>query len=812
MNYSALPDIIQTTDHNINIDGEFSDLHFDTRLINEGSGVLFFCLSLDSSVSELIHKDCISKNVSGMVFSEELKSKIVPVETANYFFVKNPLQALQNLAKWKRSKFEIDIIGITGSNGKTIVKEWLSVLLSSTKRIVKSPKSYNSQIGVPLSVWQLSEQDELAIFEAGISEKNEMANLADIIRPNIGILTNIGSAHDEGFNNHNEKLKEKLNLFKDAEKLICREQEADMIRKDKLLNSDTEIISWGSSEKNKYQIRYRETGGAGTIIELNSKFHHVNFNDPASIENITHCLILCEEFNYDINTELLSGIQSIPMRLESKEGENNSILIDDSYNHDLAGLNTALEFLNSRYSNLPKSVIISDIHNSGMPEKERISKILSYLESHNIQKGILFGEAFERNRSLIPNDFEIFLDIETLLNDIQKFRFENEVVLIKGARNLHFENLVKSLEKKVHGTQLKIDINALNNNLKSFKSLLKSETKIMVMVKAFAYGAGSREIANILQFNKIDYFGVAYPDEGVELRKIGMNIPIFVMNPGKDAFGLCLDYNLEPEIYNFDILNHYLEHFYNKHPQIPLHLNIDTGMKRLGFEEDDIDKLVDLINKYDLNIKSIFSHLAASDEKEHKEFTLKQVNTFEKLYDKISKSCNIKPIKHILNSAGILNYPEFQFDLVRLGIGLYGINNAASNKIKLNPIGSLITEISQIKSVNENESIGYSRKGKLRSNGKIATVPIGYADGYSRSLGNGKGKMLINGKLAPVVGNVCMDMTMLDVSDIEAKEGDTVVVFGEGLPVEKLSEWSDTIPYEILSSISGRVKRIYITD
>jgi alanine racemase len=809
LHFSKIISLLKPLHHILRKDTLVEKLIVDTRIGGDLGNALFFALKTSKRDGHDFISDAYAKGIRNFIVS---RGNVSGIENdCNYCVVEDPLKALQLISKAHRIEFNLRIIAITGSNGKTIVKEWLSEILNPEYSLVKSPKSYNSQIGVPLSVWQINESHQLGIFEAGISEPGEMQHLHEIIQPECGILTNIGPAHDENFKDREQKLKEKLELFRDCKYLIVREEEKDLIQKYVIGLNLGEIISWGKNADNTYIVKTQKIA-SGINIQIGDESYHVAFSDPASLENITHCIIAARVLNVRKNTidVALPNIHPVPMRLEVKEAENNCIIIDDTYNHDLAGLGVALAYLSGQYSGYKKSVIISEINQSGLEVTEQIKKLITTLSSLKLDKILLVGSSLSDHTALLPNTFVVFPDTESVLRYIRKNSFSDSVVLIKGARKYRFERIVQQLEKKIHGTRLEISLSALNHNLSVFKRMLGPNTKMMVMVKAFAYGVGSREVANFLEFNKVDYLGVAYASEGVALRKLGVRIPIFVMNPSPETLPNCFEYDLEPEIYSFHSLSQFLKEFSRQKKELPVHINIDTGMNRLGFVPEEIGQLADIINDNNLKLASVFSHLASSDE--DRAFSLKQISDFESAFDALIMKVNQKPLKHILNSAGIVNFPEYQFDMVRLGIGLYGVNNAGLKNNPLLPIGKLVSEISQVKKVGEDDTIGYGRKGKLGREGKIATIPIGYADGFSRIFSNRRGKVLINGKSAEVVGNVCMDMIMVDITDIEAREGDEVIIFGEGLPIEELASLAETIPYEILTNISERVKRVYFND
>ncbi len=735
---------------------------------------------------------------------------------ANIIVVPNTLDALQHLAAHHRLQFHIPIIGITGSNGKTIVKEWLYQLLKDKYHIARNPKSYNSQVGVPLSVWQLNEHHQLGLFEAGISQPNEMEKLAQIIKPDIGIFTMIGDAHDKGFLDQSKKIKEKLNLFNDVKSLIYAEEQ-ELLNNELLIykknNSHIKTTSW--SRKNisadiyftchtvglKTKISYAK---AGISIEI-------PFADEASIWNACTCLAYLISSDTAIDDGIIKAfaeLQPIEMRLQLKEAQNNCMVINDGYNSDLNSLGIALDFMQQQSAGYTKTLILSDILETGRNPEDLYNDVAKLLEQKNISKLIGIGTELPKHAAQFKQTNFFYETTNDFLKAANSIDFNHEIILLKGARKFEFEKISKLLEKRIHETVFEINLNALVNNLNTYRALLKPEVKLMAMVKAFSYGTGSYEIAKVLEFNRVDYLTVAYADEGVTLRKAGIKTSIMVMNPEVSSFDTIIKHNLEPEIYNFSILDELLKA--SNEESIGIHIELDSGMKRLGFEHDQLDKLLNILwQQPNLYVKSIFTHLAASEAHEHDEFTKNQMANFEKMANKISRTFPYPILKHCLNSGGIVRFPNAQFDMVRLGIGLYGIDPAEEVQKQLQQIGTLKTVISQIRTISADESIGYGRKGKVDKTSRIAITAIGYADGLNRKLSNGIGYMLVNGKAAPVIGNICMDMTMIDVTDIECMEGDEVIVFGAGLDISELAEKVGTIPYEILTSISQRVKRVY---
>ena len=791
----------------------------DSRTYTLSENSLFFAIVGKRHDGHNYIDDLYKKKVRNFVISKQIP-QIKKFKDANFILVKNCIKALQILAKYHRQQFDIPIVAITGSNGKTIVKDWLSQLLDKQLPTLKSPKSYNSQIGVPLSVLELNAKHKFAIFEAGISLIGEMDKLQEIIEPEIGIITNIGDAHQENFPDIETKIIEKLKLFKNSKKIFyCK----DYLNIDKIIHetynlAGKQIFSW--SKKVKTDLFIQKIKKNTNRTEIHSIFLSQNINltipftDDASIENSIHILLfLLVQFpRIDITEFDFSKLLSVEMRLEQKQGINNCTIINDSYNCDFASLRIALDFINQQNQNKKKTLILSDIQEVGKQQDVLYQEIASIIQKNNLYNFIGIGKNISKNKKYFKPFDRFFNSTAQFLKNTKKLNFNNETILLKGARNFKFENIAKVLQEKNHRTIFEINLQAIINNLNYFRSLLKSETKIMVMVKAFAYGSGTYEVANILQHQRVDYLGVAYTDEGVALRKAGINIPIMVMNPDTDNFNNLIEYNLEPEIYNFQILNTFYNCIKNRtNRKLYIHLKLETGMNRLGFDENEIPKLILLLKKYrELHIKSVFTHLAGSPSQKFDDFTHEQILKFQNLIKIFKQEFNHKIYTHILNSAGIERFPEYQFDMVRIGIGLYGISAIKNNK-QLQNVGTLKSRISQIKVINPTETIGYDRKGKITKKSIIAVVPIGYADGLNRKLSNGNGKILVKNKyFAPIIGNICMDMCMLDITEIPAKIGDEVIIFGENYPITEIAQQLETIPYEVLTSVSQRVKRIYV--
>jgi alanine racemase len=727
----------------------------------------------------------------------------------NVLLVESTLHALQTIASLHRKKFNIPVVGITGSNGKTIVKEWLYQLLSPDRSIVKSPGSYNSQLGVPLSVLQLHRHHQLALFEAGISRAGEMSSLQNVIRPTIGVFTNIGSSHDAGFKSTTEKINEKLKLFQSCEVLIYCADHA--LIHQQAVKSRAKLLAWGESGNARIPVADNGDGTVRLTFNKTGYSFALPVSDAASTENTLHCIVLMLHLgvNAGVIQERINTLRSVPMRLEVKQGLHQSLIIDDSYNNDLAGLQISLDFLSGQQKK-NKVLILSDILQSGISDPQLAEDIANAIGNTDISTFYGVGPVLHAHQKAFWKINQTFFYKTTadLIRNLDDKSIQSSVILVKGARSFRFEQIVRMLQRKVHGTVMEIDLSAMVHNLNYFKSRLSNGVKLMVMVKAFAYGSGSEEVANLLQYHRVDYLGVAYADEGVELRKNRITIPIMVMNPSEEGFATMLEHQLEPEIYSLGILRAFLRFIGQRSWRI--HLKLDTGMHRLGFEEADLRETVTLLKQYpNVSIASVFSHLAGADEPTHDEFSRAQVATFLKQYDFICKELETKPLRHVLNSPGILRFREFQFDMVRLGIGLYGIDPTSEPGKELQPVATLKTVISQVRNVGQGETIGYGRHGKATTAMKLGTIAIGYADGFSRSFSRGKGVVLVNGHRAPIVGNVCMDMTMIDLSGIDAKEGDDVIIFGKGLAIGEIAQRIDTIPYEILTNTSERVKRVF---
>jgi alanine racemase len=791
-------------------DQPVTDLLIDSRKATGRKGTLFFAIHGTRHDGHKYIQELYNQGIRMFVVEQvpPYSERLLP--EASIYQVESAITALQDLVAYHRASFTLPVIGITGSNGKTIIKEWLYQMLAKDMAIAKNPGSYNSQVGVPLSVWQLQAHHQLGIFEAGISQPGEMQHLQRVIQPTLGIFTNIGSAHDEGFASLEQKIREKLRLFTSVETLVyCRD--AAPIH-NAVVQAAIPAFSWGYSPEADVYITadaqgtftVRHTGHAHTLS--------IPFADKASQENCFLCITLLLKMGYtmpDIQSRI-SNLRAIPMRLELKEGINQSQVIDDTYNNDLAGLEISIQFLQHQHQKKKKRLILSDILQSGLPDDELVRSIAALVNKSTIDSFVGIGPILSNHRQAFAATAQFFSSTDEFLRHFDTDIIQQEIILVKGARAFQFEQIVQKLQRKVHGTVMEINLDALVHNLNYFRARLEPGTKIMVMVKAFAYGSGSNEIANILQYHKVDYLGVAYADEGVDLRKNNITLPIMVMNPSEDSFGSLLQYNLEPEVYNIKILKALIAYLQNK--PCGIHIKLDTGMHRLGFEEHELPELIALLQaNTNLRVNTIFSHLAGADESRHDAFSRQQAALFKTMAGTIAQAIGYKPLYHILNSPGILRLTDLQLDMVRLGIGLYGVDPTSENFRQLEPVATLKTIISQIKTIPRGQTIGYGRRGVAEHDMRLATIAIGYADGFSRAFSRGVGEVLVHGRRARVTGNVCMDMTMIDITGIPAHEGDEVIIFGPQMPIHNVAAAINTIPYEILTNTSERVKRIFIT-
>lgn len=785
-------------------------LIIDSRNLADAPHSLFFAIKAQRDGHQFI-ANAYQQGIRNFVVSQAADTKQFPA--ANWIEVPDTLEALQHLVAFHRSQYALKVIGITGSNGKTIVKEWLYQLLSADEQVVRSPKSYNSQIGVALAVWQLNPHHQLGIFEAGISKPHEMEKLAKIIQPTIGVLTNIREAHDEGFASKEEKLKEKLKLFKDVETFVYAPEH--------ILTKDLELpgkhqFTWSFVQSADLQITKVMTENSSTRILANYQNKEiavvVPFTDAASIENVVICWATLLAMGYAAEEVVarLSKLNRVAMRLQLVNGIDQCSLIDDSYSADISSLAIALDFLNQQNQHPKRTLILSDLQETGKTADQLYQEIALLLKQKQINRLIGVGEHITAHAQLFEMEKSFFKDTDDFLNHVAQLNFNHETILVKGARKFEFERIIKRLAQKIHDTVLEINLNALLNNLQSYKTKLAPGVKTMAMVKAFSYGSGSFEIANLLQHHKVDYLTVAYVDEGITLRKAGITLPLMVMSPEPSAFDAMLRYKLEPEIYSLELLREFLHFLPEGVNDFPVHLKLDTGMHRLGFQEEHLTELLHLLKgNQKLKVVSVFTHLVATDDAQHDAFTEQQVASYQSMYQQIVAELGYSPIRHVLNTSGISRWPNYQLDMVRLGIGLYGFDAAQKSLDELQTVAVLKTTISQIKHLTAGETVGYSRRGVLPNGGTIATIKIGYADGYSRAFGNGVGKMLVGGKLVPTIGSICMDMCMLDITGLSLNVGDEVIVFNHQHSIVDLAKAIGTIPYEILTNVSQRVKRVY---
>ena len=796
---------------------EIDRLSIDSRTLVLASKTLFFALVGERHNGHDYIQDLYEKGIRAFVINEFFEYK--SFKDCTFIVVADTLIALQKLSTHHRKNFTYPVITITGSNGKTIVKEWLYQVLNPHYRIVRSPKSYNSQVGVPISVWQMSHEDELAIFEAGISKPCEMDKLETIIQATGGIFTHLGAAHLENFKDAKALLEEKLKLFESCEWIVycCDDTRVSEAIEDRY-TQEKELLNWSRKTDAKLQILSERIDQGKTVLKANykneEKIISLPFTDKASVENAINCWLtflhlgLSDDYIY----KGFSDLQAVAMRLEIKEGQNNCLLINDFYNSDLGSLSIALDLMNQHGKERKKTVILSDIFQSGFQAKDLYAQVSELLTLNKIDKFVGIGDNIASQAMNFQCESVFYPRTETFLRALDTNVFKNEIVLIRGARDFRFERISSALQYKAHRTILEVNLTAMVHNLNYFRSLLQPKTKLMVMVKAFSYGSGSTEIANLLQHHQVDYLAVAIADEGVDLRTNGISTPIVVMNPELHSFETMIDYNLEPEIYSLSVLKSF-ESILKRSglKNYPIHLKLDTGMYRMGFVDHELGELIGYLkDNPHFHIRSVFSHLSGSDEEIHDDYTESQIQKFQDWSEKIRDAFSYPIDRHILNTSGIERFSNAQFEMVRLGIGLYGVS--ATKQDLLMNVSSLKTTISQIKWVEKGQTVGYSRKGKLNKKSRIGIIPIGYADGFNRKLSNGVGQVLVNGKLVSVVGNVCMDMCMIDLTDVEAKEGDAVIIFGDDYSLSKIAEQLDTIPYEVLTTVSRRVKRIYFQE
>ena len=806
---NEITEIINGTLHS-GIPVEITEYSIDSRSVVTPEHTLFFALTGNNHNGHDYIRTLYTDGVRAFVISE-FREEFNQLTGANFIVVENVLTALQQLAAHHRQHTQAEVIGITGSNGKTVVKEWLYQLLANDHAVYRSPRSYNSQVGVPLSLLGIDPKTEIAIIEAGISQKGEMQHLQQMIQPTIGIFTHLGDAHGENFASREEKLAEIALLFTSCQWVIGQTGEALEYIKTRV-PSTTSFLLWGEDPKADIHVKTMNIalGHREVQVTFGNKHFILNipFPDIASYENCMNAvsILLLKQYSPDVITSRVQQLSAIAMRMEIKDGINNCTLVNDYYNSDPSSFQLALNILATQDASKERVVILSDFMDTGKAGDDLYPSIAETLRQANISLFIGIGKHLSEHRHDFAANSRFYEDTEHFLRQEERDNFNNQIILIKGARAFQFEYIAGFLQKQSHSTILEVDLDAMVHNLNHFRSL--TDAHIAVMVKAFSYGSGSREIASLLQYHRVDYLMVAFADEGIELRAAGITIPIAVMNPEREAFDNMIMFNLEPEIYALDILEDF-NRALNKHgiKRFPVHIKLNTGMNRSGFDEQDLPRLLEFFKtERSVYIRSMFSHLAGSDETVHDEFTLGQIHLFERMTERIQAQFNYKIWRHILNSAGIERFPQYHFDMVRLGIGLHGISATHAN---LQPVSSFKTYISSIREVPEGQSIGYGRKSYTTRPSRIAVIPVGYADGLNRHLSNRVGNVFVKGKRVPIIGNICMDTCMIDVTDTNATVGDEVEIFGKHILVTELSEQLGTIPYEILTGISHRVKRVY---
>lgn len=802
-------------------DAVIREIVTDSRKITGAGQTIYAAIKGVHHNGHLFLRDCYDKGIRFFIVEENTTDSFP--DDAVFLRVKNTVDAIQRIASAHRSSFKYPVIGITGSNGKTIVKEWLNQLLCSHFKIVRSPKSYNSQVGVPFSIWNMGTEHSLGIFEAGISMPGEMEKLERIIRPEIGVLTTIGQAHIEHFSSRENLIREKIILFGNSRKIIyCSDaKDADAILKAEY--PESRLFSWSlhsspGSDLYVTDIIRTDSSTSFTFQYADREYQaEIPFGDQASLENAVSCISVCLVLNISPEeiSDSLKKLNPVRLRLQLIRGAGNFDMINDSYSADLKSLEIALEYMARHARERKTAVVLSDILQSGETESELHAKINSLLQKFKTEQLFGIGTSMIRNKAQYEIPVQMFPKTEDFLRVAKNDLFQDHILLVKGAREFGFERIVANLQAQTHETVLEVDLNAVARNMHYFRRLIGSETKLMVMVKAAGYGTGTAEIARTLEFNKADYLAVAYIDEGIALREAGISLPIMVLNSELAGLPSMIRYQLEPEIFSLKSLDAFVETL-KRHPEkqpFPVHIKLDTGMHRLGFETEEIERLCDRIaREKSIRVVSIFTHLAGSDDPGHDAFTHHQLELFRENAERIISAIGYRPMLHAANTGAIQRHPESAMDMVRLGIGLYGISADPKAQGELQTVATLKTIISQIKNIRKGESIGYGRNFIAVRNMRIATIPVGYADGLKRSLSNGKGAVMINGHLCPIVGNVCMDMTMVDITDADVSESDSVEIFGNNYPIAEIARNSGTIAYEVLTSISHRVKRIYLEE
>ncbi|TGE17183.1 bifunctional UDP-N-acetylmuramoyl-tripeptide:D-alanyl-D-alanine ligase/alanine racemase [Hymenobacter elongatus] len=804
-------------------------LLLDSRRVGQPAGSLFFAIRGAQHDGHRYLPDLYQQGVRLFVVDHltAIAGGVAAFPEAGFLVVDDTLAALQAIAARHRRQFRIPVFGITGSNGKTIVKEWLAQLLSPDELICKSPRSYNSQVGVPLSVWELNATHTLGIFEAGISQPTEMARLAQAIQPTLGIFTNLGTAHDAGFASGQEKVAEKMMLFEGVDTLFyCRDHEAiHAAAQARLGLARTFTWSRHHAYDSHVAVSVIEASAGRTVVRVTLERPRpqehtftLPFADEPSVENALHGLVvlLWRQVPVAEIQQRLDRLLPVAMRLEMKQALNDCYVLDDTYNNDLAGLRLALDALARQPRRGRRTLILSDVLESGLPAAELYARVAALLPAHGVERLVGIGPEIGAHQATFGElSRAFFSSTEAFLTSFRPEQFHQETILVKGARRFGFERIVAAFQQKIHGTVLEVNLDALVHNLNFYRARLQPGTRLMVMVKAFAYGSGSYEVANLLQFHRADYLAVAYADEGVDLRQHGISLPVMVMNPSPDSFQKLRQYHLEPEIYSFERLQEYLRAA-QEQAMPAIHLKLDTGMHRLGFAEADLPALCAALreNAAHLRVASALTHLAGADEAQHNDFSRQQLAAFQRMTPLVEAALGHPILKHALNSAGIVRFPDAHYDMVRLGIGLYGVEASGQEQDALRPVSSLRTTISQIKTLAAGHTVGYGRRGEaVEHERRIATLAIGYADGYDRRFGNEVGEVIIRGQRAPIIGNVCMDMCMADVTHIPAAQpDDSAVVFGEEMPLREAATRIGTIPYELLTNVSERVKRVFFAE
>ncbi|MEL6152504.1 MAG: bifunctional UDP-N-acetylmuramoyl-tripeptide:D-alanyl-D-alanine ligase/alanine racemase [Bacteroidota bacterium] len=819
--FSQLPAITGGSLLQQSMDVPLGPLVLDSRTLRVAPGSVFFALRGKNHDSHQHLKDVYAQGIRQFVV--EHPSLCPPLPQANLLYVPNSIEALQKLAAYHRQQFQLPLLAITGSNAKTIVKEWIGQLLAQQYTVVKSPKSYNSQTGVPLSVWQLNDTHQYGVFEAGISLPGEMARLAAVLKPTHGLFTNIGSAHDQGFTSREQKIDEKAQLFQSCQRIYyCLDHQPIHQALTKRYQGKTQLVHWSfQDEQATYQVSQQPGTHSNTTLLTIATADHTHtftlpFCDSVSIENTVHCIVLLlhEGFAAALLQAGLSKLQNVPMRLTLKQGVNECQIIDDTYNNDVVGLQTALDFMAQQKPGAQRAVILTDFLQTGAADEVLYPQIAQMLRENKVIHLLGVGRAITQHAAAFTDlKAQFYRDTTALLQDGVQHHFHNELILVKGARQFGLEKVVAQLQQKIHRTVLEVDLDAMRHNLNFFRSRLASHTKLMIVVKALAYGSSSFEVPQLLQHHKVDYLAVAYADEGVSLRTHGITLPIMVMNPTPESFAHLMAYGLEPEIYSLELLQTLAHFVANQKVKVKIHLKLETGMHRLGIAESELSAVIKLLQAHTtIELVGIMSHLAAASAAQHDAYTHAQAALFRRMANYIEQSLGIQTTKHLLNTAGILRFPEYQADMVRLGIGLHGVGVSPAVASHLAVSSTLKTVISQVKAIPQAATVGYDRQGVAQKDMRTATIAIGYADGFGRGLSHGQGSVLVHGQLAPVVGNVCMDMAMIDVTHVpEATVGDEVIVFGQERPIAEVASALDTISNEVLTNVSERVKRVYYT-